>query len=436
MTKIIDFFEGLKESLYIGLMIFIIVFFIVLIIVEMGLFIKLTKKTTKDVAKNAVVSIISSTIIACIFMIPISNAFYGLVKMNVKKNLKNEAEKELKQIQLEVKNKQLQKENLEQQTKLMENELKMNSLDKQIQLLKASQVSAMQFKKINEVALLETNIEQTKIWYEDLKDKPEIGWGINADYYTDTALVVNTYDIDAKFGIDLNAIKIKKIDDNTIQIANVTPKYIGSPRNEKNQIIKEIRRENYKKSNNIPVLVSASIQNDKTNKSLADNIEQYCDQEYQTSLRNMENWSFLKDAIVSSGKNFLKVIFAPVYENIEFVEDEPAKSDEFFLPMYDYLENEIKNNEENSQELENAIEKLNPAENIQIDSNELLENSPKSDLKNNSKIMPEESSSVEKIIKFISARDINSAEKFFRQENFKNLCGENLYVYFENFFLT
>lgn len=373
MTKIIDFFEGsgLKESLYIGLMILIIVFFILLIIVEMGLFIKLTKNSTKSVTKTAILSIISSTIIGCILMIPISSAFYGLVKMNVKKNLKNEAEKELKQIQLEVKNKQLQKENLEQQTKLMENELKMNSLDKQIQLLKASQVSAMQFKKINEVALLETNIEQTKVWYNDLKDKPEIGWGINADYYTDTALVVNTYDIDAKFGIDLNAIKIKKIDDNTIQIANVTPKYIGSPRNEKNQIIKEIRRKNYKKSNNIPVLVSVSIQNDKTNKSLADNIEQYYDQEYQTSLRNMENWSFLKDAIVSSGKNFLKVIFAPVYENIEFVENDVAESDESFLPMYDYFENEIKDNEESSQGLENAIEELKSAENLQINPAEL-----------------------------------------------------------------
>lgn len=375
MTKIIDFFEGsgLKESLYIGLMILIIIFFIVSIIVTMGLFVRLTKNAAKDVAKNAILSIISSTIISCIFMIPISSAFYGLVKMSVKKNLKNEAEMELKQIQLEVKNKQLQKESLEQQTKLMENELKINSLDKQIQLLKASQVSAMQFKKINEVALLETNIEQTKVWYENLKDTPESGWGIKADYYTDSVLVVNTYDIDAKFGIDLNAIKIKKIADNTIQIANVTPKYIGSPRNEKNQIVKEIRRENYKESNNIPVLASTSIKNDNTNKSLADNIEQYFDQEYQTSLRNMENWSFLKDAIVSSGKNFLKVIFAPVYENIEFVENEPAESDELFLPMYDYLENEIKNNEESSQELENAIEELNSAENIQINLNELLE---------------------------------------------------------------
>lgn len=65
---------------------------------------------------------------------------------------------------------------------------------------------------------------------------------------------------------------------------------------------------------------------------------------------------------------------------------------------------------------------------------ELLENSFKTDLKNNSKIMPEESFSVEKIIKFVSVRDINSAEKFFRQENFKDLCGENLYAYFENFF--
>lgn len=61
---------------------------------------------------------------------------------------------------------------------------------------------------------------------------------------------------------------------------------------------------------------------------------------------------------------------------------------------------------------------------------ELLEGSPKTDFKNNA----EESVSVEKLIDFIIARDMNSAEKIFLQGNFRDLCGENLYGYFENFF--
>lgn len=41
---------------------------------------------------------------------------------------------------------------------------------------------------------------------------------------------------------------------------------------------------------------------------------------------------------------------------------------------------------------------------------------------------------VEEIIKFVIGGDINSAEEIFIQEDFRNLCGKNLYDYFEYFF--
>lgn len=205
----------------------------------------------------------------------------------------------------------------------------------------------MQFQKIAEIALIKTNIQQTKVWNGPISDL-EAGWGIKADYYDDNLLVINTYDIDAKFGIDFNNIKIKKISNQKIQVSGITPTYIGSSKNIKDSQVKEIRRYDYDSNGNIKKI---NVKNDSISIKEADSIENELDKEYQKSLQSMENWEYLNDAIVTFGQNFVKLIFAPVYDEIVFTDEEDAEA----LTLKEYIETEIKNGEAEALNLKKSL---------------------------------------------------------------------------------
>lgn len=342
LENIMDFFDGMKETMLQGLMIAVIAVCFLLIIV-------IVFKAAKG-RKEGFASFIFVVFSSCILMIPATLASSTLVKIGVRKAIKNVAEAELKNIKLEIQNKQLEKENLEKQNKIIVQELEMNSLNKQLNLLKASQVSAMQFKSIAEIALIKTNIQQTKVWHEPVSEVTT-GWGLMADYYRDNILVVNTYDIDAKFGIDFNKIKIKKINNDKILVTGIEPTYIGASKNIKDAQIKEIRRYDYNKDR---ILKRVSIKDDNASVNLADQLANELDKEYQNSLKNMENWSYLTDAIVSLGQNFVKMIFGAVYSEIEFSDN----LDDDFLPMKDYISKEIELNTKRSIELSDLLPKI------------------------------------------------------------------------------
>lgn len=280
-------------------------------------------------------------------MIPITFSFTNILILQVQKEIKNTAKKKINKLQQEVENQELKKENLEKQNKIIEQNIAINSLNNQIALLKSSQVSAMQFQKIAEIALIKTNIQQTKVWNGPISDL-EAGWGIKANYYDDNLLVINTYDIDAKFGIDFNNIKIKKISNQKIQVSGITPTYIGSSKNIKDSQVKEIRRYDYDSNGNIKKI---NVKNDSISIKEADSIENELDKEYQKSLQSMENWEYLNDAIVTLGQNFVKLIFAPVYDEIVFTDEEDAEA----LTLKEYIETEIKNGEAEALNLKKSL---------------------------------------------------------------------------------
>ena len=355
-VKISNFFDGMKEAFFQGTMLAIIIVCIFLIAMIVFLFIR---KLLKENEKDGVLPLILSTVFACVFMIPATCAFTNLVRISVEKQIKNVSREEIKALKLEVKNQQLEKEFLESRNKLVKQELEMNMLNKQISLLKASQVSAMQFQKIAEVALLKTDIEQTKVWDGRIGDI-KTGWGFKADYYHDYALIVNTYDIkDAKFGIDFQDIKIKKISDNHIIVAEIKPKFIGAPEYSKTNIVKEMRTINYDSDKTTK---SIQIKNDIASKNKIDELEEESNNEYLASLKSMENWTFLEDSIVTLGKNFIQVIFAPAYENIDFVED---AEDDSFRPLIDFISYEIETETEQANILSNVLSTVENAQESQ-----------------------------------------------------------------------
>ena len=71
--------------------------------------------------------------------------------------------------------------------------------------------------------------------------------------------------------------------------------------------------------------------------------------EYQTSLKDMENFEFLEEAVVTLARNFICIIFAPVYgENIIFDNSDfynGADSDGYSIEEFIQSEIDFKNNE-------------------------------------------------------------------------------------------
>lgn len=282
--------------------------------------------------------------------IPLVSTINLLVEQKARDVAITEKKQELDYLKGQVENEYLKKQQIEDENKILEQKLKLNSLSDEINLLKASQVSAMQFEKIAELALIKANIEQTKVWHELIGEEKK-GKGIIADFYDDKILVVNTYDIDAKIGIDFKNIKVKKINKNKILVTGIVPTFIGASKNVRDNIIKEIRRNNYNKDG---ILTSTTVENKAESIRNADSYEAKFDKEYQESLQNMENWSFLTDAVVSLGKNFVTMIFGGIYKEIEFVD----LGDETFLPMEEYISTEIQQNEEKSKELKEVLPNL------------------------------------------------------------------------------
>ena len=99
---------------------------------------------------------------------------------------------------------------------------------------------------------------------------------------------------------------------------------------------------------------SITVKNDTASLNLADSYANELEKEYQSSISNMDNWTYLTDAIVTLGQNFVKLIFAPVYSEIEFIDDER----EGFLPMKNYIETEIESNSKHSKELSDILNEV------------------------------------------------------------------------------
>jgi len=84
--------------------------------------------------------------------------------------------------------------------------------------------------------------------------------------------------------------------------------------------------------------VGVVVKTDKISAEKANEIEQKNNNEFQDSLKNMtRDWDGFSKAVVKLGENFIKIIFAPVYSEIEFVKED----DGTFIDMTDYINTEI-----------------------------------------------------------------------------------------------
>jgi hypothetical protein len=315
---------------------------------------------------NPSLAIMASTVLSCFLMVPVISAFNNLVDIKIEGSIIDEGKAEIKAQKAEVeklkaenKIRDLEREKLENQITIAKQSIEIEALNDTIKLLENTEISMQSFQKILEVALLQTNLKQTLVRKEPLTT-PETGWGFRADYHYDEALVIITHDIQAKFGVDLNEVKVSKLAGNTIAVSGIRSKFIGTSRNVSDTILKEYRTLNFKNNE----VSSVDTKYDSLSRSRVDQEANRYESEFQERLsKGFENkgveseefeFGFMNDAVIQLARNFLKIMLAPVYKDIQFIDYEQPGA----LPLMKYLQKELKENQHQKDELLEINENL------------------------------------------------------------------------------
>jgi len=299
--------------------------------------------------KNHQAAIVVSSLICCILMIPLVISFNHYIRKAAEKTILNEEETKVSRIRAENKARLLEKQRLENEVLIAKQSIEIEALNRKNMLLERARLQLQGFQQIAELALTQADFKYNLVRLEPTTPV-EKGWNIRAEYYHDEVLVVSSYDINAKFGIDLKDVNVTKINNNSVVVSGIRPKYIGTNKWERNNMIKEIRRVDYKYGE----LFRTRILDARQDVILADNKEQQFDLEFNRRIKEGLELAFMNDVIVQLARNFIKIVLAPVYDNIIF--DNIFHPDA--LPLMEYLTKELKENNEEKYNLLQINEQL------------------------------------------------------------------------------
>jgi len=287
--------------------------------------------------KNHQAAIVVSSLICCVIMIPLVISFNHYIRKTAELTILNEEETKVSKIRAENKARLLEKQRLENEVLIAKQSIEIEALNRKNMLLERARLQFQGFQQIAELALTQADIKYNLVRLEPTTPI-EKGWNIRAEYYRDEVLVVSSYDINAKFGIDLKDVNIVKTDNNSVVVSGIRPKYIGTNKWERNNLIKEIRRVDYKYGE----LFRTRILDARQDVILADNKEQQFDLEFNRKIKEGTELAFMNDVIIQLARNFIKIVLSPVYDNIIF--DNIFHPDA--LPLMEYLSKELKENNE------------------------------------------------------------------------------------------
>jgi hypothetical protein len=299
--------------------------------------------------KNHQAAIVVSSVICCLLMIPLVISLNYYVKKNAEIAFLTEEETKIEKIRAENKARILEKQRLENEVQIAKQSIEIETLNQKNILLERARLQLQGFQQIAELALTQANFKHNLIRLEPTTPI-ESGWNILAEYYHDEILVVSSYDINAKFGIDLKEVKVVKTDNNSVTVSGIRPKFIGTNKWERNNMVKEIRRVDYKYGKRFRTRILDARQNE----ILADIKEQQFDLEFNKRISEGLEMTFMDDVIIQLAQNFIKIVLAPVYDNIKFDNINRPEA----LPLMEYLAKELKENDEEKYNLLQIKEQL------------------------------------------------------------------------------
>jgi hypothetical protein len=294
--------------------------------------------------KNHQAAVAVSTVLCCVIMIPLIISLNYYIQKSVAKSILDEENAKIARIRAENKARALEKEVLENEILIAKQTIEIENLNRKNLLLEGARLQLQGFQQIAELALTQADFKYNLVRLEPTTPTIE-GWNILAEYYHDEVLVVSNYDINAKFGVDLKEVKVEKKDNNSVIVSGIRPKFIGSVKWEPHHMVKEIRRVDYKHGERY----RTKILDARKDIILADTKQQQFDLELHKKVSEGMELAFMDDVIIQLAQNFIKIVLAPVYENIIFDNTDRPEA----LPLMDYLAKELK---ENNEEKYNALQ--------------------------------------------------------------------------------
>jgi hypothetical protein len=192
-------------------------------------------------------------------------------------------------------------------------------LENTIRNLENTMFNVLGFEKILELGLLETNLKQPTItrkrFDEDYSDGLVFKIGAGGEYYE--YLEVMTHDVVAKFGIDLKSVRLSnsKQHSDTIVVSGITPKFLGTTKNDPNWEVQEIRRITLDGNKNMS---KVDIMDSKRYQKLIIKFMREGQRLYQQRLNQGLETTFMDESVIKLAENFIKFVLAPLNKNVIF----------------------------------------------------------------------------------------------------------------------
>lgn len=310
-TQFLNWIESVSSRFFVG----------VCLVVMIGLIVLIAWKI-----KNRILAIIFTAASCILCSIPSNSSINSIIEAKARTLAISDKKEEIKNLKLQVENESLKKDNENQN-------IVIGNLSKQIDLYKNSQLNMNSFGNICEVALVEAKYNQTEVNKEQLTEIE--GKSVNE------VLVITTHDINAKYGVDLKEISIYEDEKNILHVSGIKSKYIGSSKNETKNILKEIRKVEYKDG----VISKVKVLNDKENMLKAQAYADEYENNYQERLsKGLEN-DFMNNVVIETVQNYIKITLSPLKKKIVFDKNKNSKG----VPIADYLNKSIEKLEQEKQ---------------------------------------------------------------------------------------
>ena len=319
-------------------------------------------------------AIVFSTGVAVILMLPMFLAINGLLGSQLMLNhlntrheavlLRQEMYRQLHEHQQELA--ALREQATRLSHALTGERINTRALEDRIRVLTHSQLNMQEFERIVQVALLRTQIKQTLVHrapignvgflYRNVYTVGPLGGRTptgteNIGFWQDEALIIDTVSLTAIYGVDLTAIKLEKISDDTIELSGFQAIFMGMSYTDWNNQLMEARTRYYDLRGN---LTNVTIFNPSTpyftggdHKGKLISPFLFAENErnrnnFYKRLSSFQENSHLNTVVIELAQNFLRVMLSPLYENILFTDT----AGENALPIFEFLSREINVNQE------------------------------------------------------------------------------------------
>lgn len=272
---------------------------------------------------SVTLAVLCASFCSCFLMIPLT--------LNLSRHFKNKTlEKDFER----------DKELLRQESEIEKLKQEQDETLRKLMLLEATKFNMSIPKNVLKLTLKEimrngTIVKKEQLNPDDFHSTRGIKNLFSSSRQYDEVLTVLNYTVSAKYGINLQNIKISKVNDSSIVVYGAIPEYTAGPDFSFEEVLGEVRHVNlHRNGREKNVTVENSIE---ASEAVRKKQEQY-KSDFQEEFANMPSLQ-LDESLKKDAQNMIRVLLAPFYKNIEFDDRNIPQNSQ---PLLEYLQNSVK----------------------------------------------------------------------------------------------